>query len=498
MKFFLSYARDEAHEVALAGWLGAELERAGHDAFLDTQIPLGTGWSSEIERQIAASDYVVVLLSAASVRSEMVLEEVRLAREHQRTSGAPAFLPLRVRYEARLPYELGAYLGGIMWKEWTSEADSPGLLQAILDVAGGRNTPPTAAISEPRALFEDFLRPAPRADLRNVVAPGGAIKPDDPFYIQRAPDLEILECARRHGETVIIKAPRQMGKSSLLKRYLRECQLVGKRTALMDLSLLSNVDLADYSRFLTCLAEDIVSQLGITPSGQVEIPNQPKMTYFLQRQVLAVVQEHIVLAFDEVDRVLGQDYQIGFFSMLRYWHERRTDTPSSAWSRVDLALIISTEPYLLIDDALQSPFNVTPPIQSHPFTLEECRVLNRHYGEPLNEAQFTMLQELLNGHPYLTRVAYYHLTRKSGLKFDALMQRAAAPDGPFGDHLRALLVKLRPKPDLSAALQQAISKGTVPNDDAFYRLKGAGLCRKEGDRIVPANQLYARFFGASK
>jgi AAA-like domain len=70
-------------------------------------------------------------------------------------------------------------------------------------------------------------------------------------------------------------------------------------------------------------------------------------------------------------------------------------------------------------------------------------------------------------------------------------------DGPFGDHLRTLQVKLREstKHDLLAALKQVIRHGTAPNDDILARLLGAGLIRAEGDRFVPANTLYARFFG---
>ena len=43
-------------------------------------------------------------------------------------------------------------------------------------------------------------------DLRAVMAPGGALPPDDPFYVSREADDEVLEFAGRSGETVVIKA----------------------------------------------------------------------------------------------------------------------------------------------------------------------------------------------------------------------------------------------------------------------------------------------------
>jgi hypothetical protein len=257
------------------------------------------------------------------------------------------------------------------------------------------------------------------------------------------------------------------------------------------------MDLADYPTFLSNLAADVLDKLGIETQSPPVLKSQPDFSRFIQKQVLGVVQKPVVLAFDEVDRILGQDYQSSFFSLLRYWHERRTDPTQTAWARLELALIISTEPYLLIDDALRSPFNVRAPIELQPFTKDECRELNRRYGQLLSDDQFARLYELLNGHPYLTRLAYYHLTRKSSLDFATLMRTAHEPNGPFGDHLRTLLSKVRqsPKQDLLAALRQVINHGTAPAG-AFERLQGAGLCRKEDGRLMPSNQLYARFFGS--
>ena len=90
--------------------------------------------------------------------------------------------------------------------------------------------------------------------------------------------------------------------------------------------------------------------------------------------------------------------------------------------------------------------------------------------------------ELLFGHPFLTRLAYYRLMHPGPPDLDALLDDAAEPDGPFGDHLRALLTKLRgygPE-DLLTAMRQVCRHGTIPDDDTFYRLHGAGLVRREG------------------
>lgn len=493
--FFISYAHGDLDDEGLAKALAAGLSEKGHAVFIDFQLKLGTRWADEILQRVAACDGFIVLLSANSVHSEMVLEEVRLAREQRMARGKPGMIPVRVKYAGPLGYALGAWLNPYQWTTWQAQVDTPRILQEILDVVeGGVLVAPPPIVPGAQ---EDSRRPAPSVDLSGVAAPGGSIRPDDPFYIESEADAEVLDTARRLEETVVIKAPRQMGKSSLLKRYLSACRRAGKMIVLIDLSLFSDQDLADYPTFLSLLASELLDRLDLDAPARPNVRGQPDMTRFVERKILQAVPDNVVLAFDEVDRVLGKPYQSGFFSMLRHWHERRTDGAGTAFARLELALVISTEPYLLIADALRSPFNVRAPIELHPFNVEECRELNRRHHDLLGDEQVQRLTELLNGHRYLTRLAYYRLTRPKPIDFATLLRDAASDDGPFGDHLRTLLARIKQHPgqDLLSALRQVIAHGTAPNDDAYYRLKGAGLVRRENDRIVPANGLYARFFG---
>ena len=69
-------------------------------------------------------------------------------------------------------------------------------------------------------------------------------------------------------------------------------------------------------------------------------------------------------------------------------------------------------------------------------------------------------------------------------------------DSPFSDHLRALLNRTRANAayDLASVLKRIIREGHAPEQTAVQRLIAAGLVRNDGQRIVPANGLYARFF----
>jgi hypothetical protein len=80
------------------------------------------------------------------------------------------------------------------------------------------------------------------------------------------------------------------------------------------------------------------------------------------------------------------------------------------------------------------------------------------------------------------------------MSFADMTAHATSSEGPFGDHLKALLFKLECHPGLLDALCQAIRKGTLPDEETYYRLRGAGLVTRDDSRIRPANMLYERFF----
>jgi len=119
--------------------------------------------------------------------------------------------------------------------------------------------------------------------------------------------------------------------------------------------------------------------------------------------------------------------------------------------------------------------------------------LNARYGAPLSEAECNALHRLVGGHPFLIQDAFYKLFGPDSISFSSLCSDAAQHNGPFGEHLRAMLSNLNVRAGLLAALKQAIESGKVQEED-FYRLEGAGLVRRINHRIVPANQIYADFF----
>ena len=101
--------------------------------------------------------------------------------------------------------------------------------------------------------------------------------------------------------------------------------------------------------------------------------------------------------------------------------------------------------------------------------------------------------ELLGGHPYLVRRALY-LVASQRMSVCDLFDHATDDRGPFGDHLRYHLFRMHDKQDLVNALRKVISHNICQDEHIFFRLRGAGLVRREGRSVVPRCQLYADYF----
>ena len=164
-------------------------------------------------------------------------------------------------------------------------------------------------------------------------------------------------------------------------------------------------------------------------------------------------------------------------------------------------LVISTERNLLIDKPTISPFNIGLRIPLEPFDLKESLRLNGRFeklvGKSLNSEDVKRLFDLLQGQPYLMHEAIYAVTYKRFGSAKKLIEKADTDASPFADHLRALSNRImhRAEYNLANALRQIIAGDSLTDQYAIGRLKAAGLVRIERGTPIPANHLYARFFG---
>ena len=102
-RVFISYKRHVEPDEPLARALHQVLS-VHHDVFLDQTTPVGTRWGERIDTELREADFLLVLLSAESVRSEMVMAEVEKVYYRARAqAGHPTLLPVRLAYATHCP-----------------------------------------------------------------------------------------------------------------------------------------------------------------------------------------------------------------------------------------------------------------------------------------------------------------------------------------------------------------------------------------------------------
>jgi class 3 adenylate cyclase len=337
---------------------------------------------------------------------------------------------------------------------------------------------------------------APAAQAKTEPA-GGAVPLDSRFYVERPADAEMARALARRDGVVLLKGARQVGKTSLLARGLRAARAAGARVALTDFQAVAAEHLATTDALYRALADQIADQLDL-PEAAWEPTRGPStnLERYLRRTVLADDTPPLVWAMDEADRLFSVPFGSEFFGLLRSWHNRRALEPEGPWGRLTLAIAYATEAHLFITDLNQSPFNVGTRLTLDDFSAEQTAGLNARYGSPLDAAGVGRLHALVGGQPYLTRCAL-DLLAGADCDVDAFASRAATDDGPFGDHLRRLLLSVSQEEALSAAVRAVLDGRPCPSPAAFYRLRAAGVLRGSAPAdAAPRCLLYAEYLSA--
>ncbi|MDZ8261281.1 AAA-like domain-containing protein [Nostoc sp. ChiQUE01b] len=500
-RIFISYKRNAEPDETVALQVFQSLSQQ-HQVFIDQAMLVGTPWAERIEAELRRADFLIVFLSERAVHSEMVEAEIATAYSLAKEQGGhPLILPVRLDYQEPFQYPLSVYLNGINWALWQEDEDMPNLIEELKRAIAGD----TLSISTEQSKADllqispqpSLPRPSPFAQPVPLEMPEGTMDSESQFYIERPQDAIAIATIGRRGVTLTIKGPRQMGKSSLLIRVIDAAMKVNKQVAFLDFQLfdqntLTNADIF-YQQFCTVLTE----QLGI-PNRTEEFwqqgaGNNQRCTRYMESYLLKEVGGSLVLAMDEVDRMFDAEFRSDFFGMLRSWHNNRALPTKRIWKQFDLALVTATEPYHLIANLNQSPFNVGEVLLLDDFTPEQVADLNQRHSSPLTRLQASQLMALLHGHPYLVRRSLY-LVASQQISVEELFAQAISDRGPFGDHLRYHLFRIYEKKDLVQGFLQAIRNNTCPDERIARLLSAAGLVRREGHIVVPRCQLYADYF----
>ncbi len=504
---FISYRHvqpDEGFAAALKTFFAAR----GYETFIDTGIRVGEDWATAIDRALRDTDFLIVLLSEDSIASDMVRKEIALAHELAKTSPQkrPRILPVRLAFKGKLPYDLGAYLDRLQYLLWQPDQPPDTIAEQLLEAMQG--PAPAEARTKPQevsyegnedlyAATEGKGAPLPAADPCLVQVPdSGTLQIDSLFYVRRDSDEAADACLRQQTPTTIVKAPRQMGKSSLLARMHAQAQALGRKSWYLDFQLVDGEHMENLDTLFRHLARQMRRAFGasLQPRDAWDDDEGPmgNLTAYLEDAVLAPAQSPVQIIFDGAERVFDRPYRDNFFATVRGWHNLRSTNPQ--FKKLALVIGHSATPTLWIQDVNQSPFNVGHPIRLERFSAAEVVQLAENQNRPLNAAETALLLDLLGGHPYLTRLALYMLVCNDWTVAH-LVSIADHETDPFGDHLLGLSWMLQQSPELRDSLRQVTGKKGCNDERHFQRLSAAGLvCGQTRVQARVACKLYERYF----
>jgi hypothetical protein len=341
------------------------------------------------------------------------------------------------------------------------------------------------------------------SNLNQLEFPSGCVPLDSPLYIERPPVEELVFAEiKQPGSALRIRAPKNMGKSSLLVRILASAGAQGYRTVFIDFQEADGDAVKSLDRLLRWFCINVSRQLDLEPAlaahWDESMGSKVSCKIYFESYLLNQIQAPIVLALNEVNRIFEHpSIAHDFLSMLRLWYEQARQ--HSSWRKLRFVMLQSTEFYTPLN-LKPFPFDVGLSLTLPPFSIEQIQCLALRYGLTWAEGEtgqqrLLPLHKLTGGYPYLVNLAFYHLHRET-LSLERLLETAFQPSGIYGQFLRNQLTVVQNSLSLASALHQVIHvlSGVRLEPAIAYELEGMGLIQLEGALARISCELYRLYF----
>ncbi|AFZ24619.1 hypothetical protein Cylst_2400 [Cylindrospermum stagnale PCC 7417] len=329
--------------------------------------------------------------------------------------------------------------------------------------------------------------------------PEGQVPLDSAFYLERPPiETDCYKAILQPGALIRIKAPRRMGKTSLMSRIIQSATNDGYRTVSLSFQLADKAIFQDLDKFLRWFCASI--SLGLQVQNRLTdywdelFGSKISSKIYFEQYLLAKTTSPIVLGLDDVD-ILFQypDLADDFFGLLRAWHEEAKNR--EIWKKLRLVVAHATEVYIPLN-VNKSPFNVGLPVELKSLNREQVQALGDLYSLNCSEQAVEQLFALVGGQPYLVRLAFYY-SWQQGVSLEQLLSTALSSNGIYREHLQQQWWNLQQNPELVAAFAQ-VAKASRPVElhlEQAFKLQSMGLVHLYGNQATPSCKLYAEYFG---
>lgn len=320
---------------------------------------------------------------------------------------------------------------------------------------------------------------------------------DSTFYIERHPiEKNCYQQILQPRALIRIKAPSQMGKSSLVARVMDYAHQQNCATVSLSLNQAETELFLNQRRFLRWLCANAAHQLGLPPKldgyWSDDLGDLVCCTFYFAEYLLEEIDRPVVLALDEINQLFAYpNLARDFFAMLRSWYEETRDI--SSWQKLRFILSHSTEIYIPFKTN-KSPFNVGMVINLPCFDPSQIHQLAKCYELIVSDMEVCKLLEMTGGFPFLVQQALYY-SHVNEMPLRELLQNTVEVNKIYNNHLAQKLNDLEQDANLIQGLQEVLISGFFELDmEVAFKLKSLGLIYLEGTKAKISCELYRRFF----
>lgn len=338
-----------------------------------------------------------------------------------------------------------------------------------------------------------------------------ALPPDSPYYIECPKLEEMCKCQIKEPAAFIrIKGPRKMGKTSLLYRILESAEdeqylkvFIDGDKAKVQPEIITN-----FYSLCKWLCSTVSDRLGKEDKTEQYFSQNKKNIIgtterYFHQEILSPLQGPVVLAIDNVDTIFEKTGIVeSFCTMIASWH-RESKAPTNygkLWANLRIVLAHSTDVYIGWE-INRSPFKgigYVPNLLS--WNESEISKYAEIYGVKLTKSETKDLKNLVDGHPYLIRLATEYLYNNEG-NIQSLLEQASTSTSPFNSYFKhEVFPYLQKYPQYVEAFCQILNNNAirvnnqVELDEIDFKLNSLGLIRRDNRRFYSKYNFYNENF----